>query len=115
MIVCTASNTAYAEALPLLRSNGTLVCVGMPENQPKAIASAFPFSIISKQLTITGSVVGNRLDTIEALDFAARGIVKVHFRLEKMDSLTSVFKEMDEGKLEGRVVLDLSCRNDLKL
>jgi propanol-preferring alcohol dehydrogenase len=34
--------------------------------------------------------------------------VKTHYRTEKMDKLTEVFKEMDEGKLQGRVVLDLS-------
>lgn len=31
VIVCTASNKAYAQALDFLRFNGTLVCVGMPE------------------------------------------------------------------------------------
>jgi len=31
VIVCTASNKAYAQALDFLRFDGTLVCVGMPE------------------------------------------------------------------------------------
>lgn len=30
VIVCTASNKAYAQGLDFLRFNGTLVCVGMP-------------------------------------------------------------------------------------
>ena len=107
-VVCTAANAAYAQALPLLRFNGTLVCVGIPEHEPKAIATAFPSSFINKHYTITGSAVGNRTEAIETLKFAARGIIKAHYRVEKMDALTSVFQEMAEGKLQGRVVLDLS-------
>ncbi|KAK4870735.1 hypothetical protein LT330_005083 [Penicillium expansum] len=107
-IVCTAVNAAYAQALPLLRFNGTLVCVGIPENDPQAIATAFPSAMILKQWTITGSAVGSRKEAIETLEFAARGVIKVHYRTEKMDALTRVFKEIEEGKLQGRVVLDLS-------
>ncbi|CAI7671485.1 unnamed protein product [Penicillium palitans] len=107
-IVCTAVNAAYAQALPLLRFNGTLVCVGMPENDPQAIATAFPISMVGKQWTITGSAVGSRKEAIETMEFAARGVIKVHYRTEKMDALTGVFKEIEEGKLQGRVVLDLS-------
>lgn len=33
VIVCTASNRAYAQALSFLRFGGTLVCVGMPEGE----------------------------------------------------------------------------------
>ncbi|KAJ5558292.1 hypothetical protein N7535_008505 [Penicillium sp. DV-2018c] len=107
-VVCTAANGAYAQAVPLLRFNGTLVCVGVPEHEPQAIATAFPTSMISRHLTITGSAVGNRTEAIETMEFAARGIIKAHYRTEKMDALTEVFKEMEEGKLQGRVVLDLS-------
>lgn len=51
--------------------------------------------------------VGSRKDAIECLDFAARGIVKTHYTVEKMGKLTEVFQQMKEGKLIGRVVLDL--------
>lgn len=107
-IVCTAANAAYAQALPLLRFNGTLVCVGIPENEPQAIATAFPFAMINKHATITGSAVGNRTEAIETMEFAARGIIKAHYRLEKMEALTDIFQEMAEGRVQGRVVLDLS-------
>ncbi|PYH93472.1 GroES-like protein [Aspergillus ellipticus CBS 707.79] len=108
VIVCTASNAAYAQALPLLRFNGTLVCVGLPENEPQAIATAFPTNLIANHITITGSAVGSRREAIETLEFAARGIIKAHFRTEKMEALTGVFEEIHNGTLQGRVVLDLS-------
>ncbi|KAI9924091.1 hypothetical protein MW887_007331 [Aspergillus wentii] len=108
VVVCTASNIAYAQALPFLRFNGTLVCVGIPEHEPQAIATAFPGSLIGKHYNITGSAVGNRREAIEMLEFAARGVIKTHFRTEKMEALTGIFEEMSQGKVQGRVVLDLS-------
>lgn len=108
VVVCTAANVAYAQAVLFLRFGGTLVCVGVPENEPRAIATAFPGVLVANHLTITGSAVGSRAEAIEVLDFAARGVIKTHFRLEKMEALTDLFREMQEGKLQGRVVLDLS-------
>lgn len=108
VVVCTASNIAYAQSLPMLRFNGTVVCVGVPEHDPKPIASALPMTFIGRHATVTGSAVGNRTEAIETMDFAARGVVKAHFRTEKMDALTGIFQEMEEGKVQGRVVLDLS-------
>ena len=52
--------------------------------------------------------MGNRREAFGTMDMAARGIVKTSFGLEKMDKLTEVSKAMDEGKLQGRVVPDLS-------
>ncbi|PGH35072.1 hypothetical protein GX50_02103 [[Emmonsia] crescens] len=108
VIVCTSSNAAYTQGMYLLRMNGVLVCVGIPENEPHPIGSAFPAYLIGKQLSIVGSAVGTKRESIETMDFAARGIIKVHFRTEKMDALTDVFKEMERGELKGRVVIDLS-------
>ncbi|EAS28771.3 alcohol dehydrogenase 2 [Coccidioides immitis RS] len=108
VIVCTASNAAYAQAVSFLRMNGSLVCVGVPENDPVPIGAAFPATLILKQLSIIGSAVGTRQEAIEVLDFAARGIISTHFGVEKMDKLTEVFEQMEKGQLQGRVVLDLS-------
>lgn len=57
--------------------------------------------------SIKGSAVGNQREALEVLDMAARGIVKTHLRVEKMEKLTEIFQEMSEGKMQGRVVLDL--------
>jgi propanol-preferring alcohol dehydrogenase len=107
-IVLTAANAAYAQALTLLKFGGTLVCVGIPEGELKPIATANPTVMVTKALTIRGVAVGDRKEAIEVLEMAERGIVKTHFRTEKMDALTKVFEEMDAGQLKGRVVLDLS-------
>lgn len=52
VIVCTASNGAYAQALSFLRFGGTLVCVGMPEGDSKPIANVCePNSLATKHVT----------------------------------------------------------------
>jgi propanol-preferring alcohol dehydrogenase len=93
----------------LLKFGGTLVCVGIPEGDMQAIAAAFPQVLIAKAQKIVGVAVGDRREAIETLDFAARGIVKTHFRTAKMEELTGVFEQMEKGELVGRVVLDLSA------
>ncbi|KNG81752.1 alcohol dehydrogenase 2 [Aspergillus nomiae NRRL 13137] len=108
VIVCTASNIAYAQAIPMLRFNGSLICVGIPEGDLVPIATASPGPLVLKQISIEGSAVGNRRDALEVLDFVARGIIKPHVRTEKLEKLTSIFEEMHCGKLNGRVVIDLS-------
>ncbi|RDW68517.1 hypothetical protein BP5796_09174 [Coleophoma crateriformis] len=107
VIVCTASNRAYAQATSFLRFGGTLVCVGMPEGDMVPIEGAKPAVMVAQAWTIRGSAVGNQREALEVLDLAARGIVKTRYRVEKMDKLTEVFTEMSEGKMQGRVVLDL--------
>ena len=63
--------------------------------------------MVANEWTIKGSAVGNQREALEVLDMAARGVVKTRLRVEKMENLTEVFKEMSEGKMLGRVVLDL--------
>ena len=106
-ISCTGNNRAYSQALAMLADGGTLVCAGVPEGQPVEIGGALPSTMIARCLTIRGVSMGNKKDAKDIMDFAARGVVKTHNRIETMENLTQVFKEMSEQKLMGRVVLDL--------
>jgi len=108
VVVCTANNAAYAGAVDMLRFGGRVVCVGIPEGDVVPIKTLNPGIMVGKALQVVGSAVGTRKEAIETMEFAARGIVKTHFRTEKMDKLQSVFEEMDKAQLKGRVVLDLS-------
>ncbi|EMC96853.1 hypothetical protein BAUCODRAFT_491924 [Baudoinia panamericana UAMH 10762] len=108
VLVLTAANAAYGMAMTLLKFGGTLVCVGLPEGELKPIATAYPQMLVAKAQKIVGVAVGDRREAIETLQLAERGVVKTHFRTAKMEDLTKIFEEMDEGKLKGRVVLDLS-------
>jgi propanol-preferring alcohol dehydrogenase len=89
-IVLTAANAAYASAPLMIKFGGTVVCVGLPEGDMKPIATAFPQVLVAKAQSIIGVAVGNRKEAIETLEMAARGVVKTHFKVEKMDKLTEV-------------------------
>lgn len=108
VVVCTAHKGAYDVSCDLLRFGGRVVCVGIPENDDTPIKSAQPSAFVAKSIQVVGSAVGTRKEAIEAIEFAARGVIKTHYRVEKMDKLNDVFKEMEQQKLQGRVVLDLS-------
>ncbi|KAF8602276.1 GroES-like protein [Ceratobasidium sp. AG-I] len=103
-IVASASSAGYDQALQYLRPGGVLVAVGLP---PGAKIEADVFWTVVRSITVKGSYVGNREDARQALDIAARGRVRTTFRVEPLASLPEVFKEMKEGKLAGRVVLDM--------
>jgi propanol-preferring alcohol dehydrogenase len=90
VVVVAAANGAYASSVPMLKFGGRVVCCGIPEGELTAIATAFPQLLIGKELSIMGSSVGTRKDAIEVLEFASRGIVKVHVKDEKLDKLTEV-------------------------
>ncbi|OAP54896.1 hypothetical protein AYL99_10596 [Fonsecaea erecta] len=108
VVVCTASNVAYAQGVSFLKFRGTLVCVGVPEGEAVPIATANPATILVGEIKIVGSAVGNRKEAMETLELASRGIVKTHFEVQPMSKLTETFERMDKGELQGRVVLDLS-------
>ncbi|KAI9658955.1 MAG: hypothetical protein M1821_001915 [Bathelium mastoideum] len=106
-ILCTGNNRAYAQALAMLADGGTLICAGVPEGEPVEIKGARPADIGGRCLTIRGVSMGNKKDAIEVMELAARGVVNSQCRIEKMENLTKVFEEMSEGRLMGRVVVDL--------
>ncbi|CAK4032052.1 Alcohol dehydrogenase 2 [Lecanosticta acicola] len=109
VLVLTAANAAYASSMTMLRFGGTMVCVGLPEGELKAIATAYPQLMVAKAQTIRGVAVGDRREAIETLEFAQRGVVKTHFKTARMEDLTSIFEQMDRGELQGRIVLDMTA------
>jgi len=108
VLVCAGSNAAYANALSYLKFSGTLVCVGVPKGNIQPIQGSDPGSMVSKELRIVGSTVGNRKDACEIVEMAARGLVIPEVEVRPMSDLKSVFDKMDKGALQGRVIIDLS-------
>ena len=78
IIVTAATRAAYETAPNYLRPNGTVVAVGLPTD-PTIMAGAPPVAVALRRLKIVGSVTGSLQDVEEALDFTARGLVKVSF------------------------------------
>ena len=104
VLVTAVSRPAFAQALGMARRGGTIALNGLPPGD-------FPlpfFDTVLNGLTIRGSIVGTRLDLQESLDFAAAGLVHAHTAAARLDDINDIFAKMEAGKIDGRIVLDLS-------
>ncbi|MBY7703775.1 hypothetical protein JIY74_26270 [Vibrio harveyi] len=56
---------------------------------------------------LAGSIVGTRKDLQEALDYAARGLVKSEVtKVVKLDQVAEIFEKLEKGDFIGRAVID---------
>ncbi|KAK6542736.1 hypothetical protein TWF694_006677 [Orbilia ellipsospora] len=108
VLVTAGSQKSYDQALEMIRPGGKMICVGIPEGEETPIKGAVPSNIATKQKQIIGSALGSLQETVECLAAAEKGEAKVEVRIEKLERLGEIFKDMEEGQLQGRVVLDLS-------
>lgn len=106
--VINVSNSvkAYNEAIQYVRPTGTVVLVGLPKGG--ATLSSDIFSHVLRAINIKGSVVGNRADTREALEFFRKGKVESNVKVVGLSQAPEVFKLMEKGEILGRYVLDTS-------
>ncbi|GGB35939.1 zinc-dependent alcohol dehydrogenase [Gordonia jinhuaensis] len=102
-LVTAVNSHAFPQAVGALRRGGTVSLVGLPPEQ-------FPLDIFTTVLfglTVRGSIVGTRKDMSEALDFFARGKISPTYTMRRLDEINEIFDEMEHGKIEGRIVMDL--------
>ncbi|MEW5813316.1 MAG: alcohol dehydrogenase AdhP [Actinomycetota bacterium] len=102
VLVTAVHPEAFGQAIGLARRGGTIVFVGLPPGDfPASI-----FDIVLKGLTIRGSIVGTRQDMVEAIDFFARGLIHPTVHTAALDEINDVFAQMEQGRIDGRVVID---------
>ena len=103
VVVTAVSPIAFKQAVGMLRRHGTCVLVGLPPGDfPVSI-----FDVVLNRYTLRGSIVGTREDLQEALAFAAEGKVKATIEQQPLESINAVFARLKEGKVNGRVVLNV--------
>ncbi|CDO57194.1 hypothetical protein DV495_003948 [Geotrichum candidum] len=106
VIHVAVSEAAIEVSTDYVRPTGTIVLVGMPAG---AVARSSVFNHVVKAIDIKGSYVGNREDTVEALDFFSRGLVSSPINIVGLSELASVYEKMEKGEIVGRFVLDTTC------
>ena len=102
-LVTAVAPAAIEGAFGLLRPHGTMALVGLPPGR----FSLPVFDTVLKRITVRGSIVGTRQDLEEALQFGAEGKVRTSFSWRSLGEINDVFHEMEEGAIEGRIVLRL--------
>jgi propanol-preferring alcohol dehydrogenase len=102
-LVTAVSPTAFEQAFDMLRPRGTMSLVGLPPGR----MSLPIFNMVLKRITVRGSIVGTRQDLEEALAFAGSGAVSAHFSWDQLENINDIFARMEEGKIDGRIVVNL--------
>ncbi|KAI9018197.1 hypothetical protein DFJ74DRAFT_676333 [Hyaloraphidium curvatum] len=103
VIVTGGTKSAYDPAPFFLRTAGTMVCVGLP-TAGTAIAGADPM-----RLTIKGSLVGSMSETDEALQFAARGLVKPIYQVFPFKDFATAANKLKNFQVAGRAIIDFNA------
>lgn len=104
VLVTAVSPIAFQQGISSLRRKGTIALNGLP----KGSFDLPIFETVLNRYTVRGSIVGTRKDMQEAVAFAVEGKVKATVHAAKMEDINNVFDDMKNGRIDGRVVLEIA-------
>ncbi len=87
----------------LLKTDGVLVVVGLPE-KPLSIS---PFPLILKRRSYSGSVIGSIKETQEMLDFCAKHDITPEIELITPDKVNEAYERVIKSDVRYRFVIDM--------
>ncbi len=94
----------YITYLNLLRTNGTMIVVGVPPNPVQIHA----FPLIMQRRSIIGSLIGGIKETQEMLDFCAEHNIVSDVEVIKMDYINEAYERIIKSDVRYRFVIDLA-------
>ncbi len=104
LILDTVAASHDLDALTnLLRQDGTLTLVGVPEN-PHPSPNVFP--LIFKRRSIAGSLIGGIAETQEMLDFCAEKGIVADIEMIAMQDIEQAYGRMQRSDVKYRFVID---------
>ena len=101
---CVSAPHDVNQFLNLLRLNGTMCLVGLPE----APLSISPFSIITNRRSFTGSMPGGMAETQAMLDYCADHNIVSDIELTSIDKLPEAYERVVKGDVKYRFVIDMA-------
>ncbi|MGI4020527.1 MAG: NAD(P)-dependent alcohol dehydrogenase [Janthinobacterium lividum] len=90
--------------LSLLRTNGTLICVGVPP-KPAEIAA---FSLLGGRKSVAGSGIGGIAETQEMLDYCAEHDIVSEIEMIDIKDIGTAYDRMVKGDVRYRFVIDMA-------
>lgn len=90
--------------LSLLRTNGTMICVGVPSN-PASVAA---FSLLGGRKSLAGSSIGGLAETQEMLDFCAKHKIVSDIEMIDIKDIKTAYDRMLKGDVRYRFVIDMA-------
>ena len=91
----------YNDYLGMLKRDGTMVLVGLPDPSPLDAGS-----IISTRRRLAGSMIGGIAETQEMLDFCAKHGLASDIEVIPIDQINEAYERMLKGDVRYRFVID---------
>lgn len=94
----------YNNSLRMLKTNGTLICVGAP---PKPV-EVNVFSLLINRRSIVGSMIGGLPETQEMLDYCGEHSIVSEVEVIPVSYVNEAYERMMKGDVRYRFVIDMS-------
>lgn len=105
LILCTVSAEIDWNAyMGLLKVDGTLVLLGIPENPVPVHA----FSLVPGRKSIAGSMIGSIKETQDMLDFCGEHDIVSEIELIRMDQVNEAYERVIKSDVRYRFVIDMA-------
>lgn len=89
--------------LALLRQDGHMVLVGLPE-KPMSVAA---FALVGKRRSLAGSAIGGIKETQEMLDFCGKHNITADIEMIRMDQINDAYERVLRSDVKYRFVIDM--------
>nr|BAK05763.1 predicted protein [Hordeum vulgare subsp. vulgare] len=103
IINTVSANMPIAPLLGLLKPNGKMVMVGLPENSIQLP----PFALVATNKTLAGSCMGGMSETQEMLDLAAKHGVTADIEVIRADYVNTAMDRLAKADVRYRFVIDI--------
>ena len=107
IIDCVSAPHDLNMYLALLRLNGILCLVGLPE-VPLEVAA---FSMVADRRSLSGSMIGGMAETQEMLDYCAEHNIVSDIEMTTVQKLPEAYERVIKGDVKYRFVIDLKSLN----
>jgi propanol-preferring alcohol dehydrogenase len=102
-IVLAVSPKACEQAFASLRRNGRLVFVALPADNFIQLPI---FETVLNGITVTGSIVGTRVDLAETFELHADGRTRVIRETRRLEDVNDAFHQIENAEVDARIVFD---------
>ncbi|MFO1106690.1 MAG: NAD(P)-dependent alcohol dehydrogenase [Amaricoccus sp.] len=101
---CVSAEHDISTYLRLLRRDGSLVLVGLPED-PMPVEA---FALVGGRHSLSGSSIGGIAETQEMLDFCAENGIAADIEMIRIDQINDAFERMLRSDVKYRFVIDMA-------
>jgi uncharacterized zinc-type alcohol dehydrogenase-like protein len=90
--------------LALLRTNGVMICVGLPSGEEQLS----PFNLVLRRRSIAGSLIGGLPETQEMLNYCGTHNITSDVEVIPIQKVNEAYKRMLKSDVRYRFVIDLA-------